>query len=577
MTQSLPYDSTRDDIFWRSAVANIETGSELFSNLTPKFPISPSHKISSAGSCFAQHIGNWLTQNKYHYIRSKLNTSEMSSFSFGNIYTPRSLLQWFVKSKKELNEYSIYSEPDSGRFFNLLLPNSTKYGYANLAELTEYRELVLSEMQAQLVASDCFIFTLGLIEAWTDLNGICYPSCPGLKAGNYDPALYKLKVFNYTEVFNDLTELFQQIKAINPQINFVLTVSPVPLTATATNNHILIANAYSKSVLRAVAGAFRESRNDVNYFPSFELITTTLSGDFRFLDNRRTVSADGVSFVMRHWAKSLIGEQVTQKDATNLESTCDDEMLDAVKKISERKNTDITPTLLTLIGDSHFGKLAKAFKKLGKPYSGGMVMNGSGFAQQKFMLTNDSDIMIPMESADSRRLWQPIVANLDSICKAQRQTESCVVTNIGLQTHQTVSMFIAWMKSERADRLAKIGIQDYVDFFNEKMHAQMTIVFRLKQQGHRVLIVSDTPFWQHFEESKNMAPLVMAYMDAFEYVWLQMGVEFFHAARRFNEEISNPLAYASELIYSDGSHDYFHGGDLYYDWLATKLEKIIKG
>ena len=34
----------------------------------------------------------------------------------------------------------------------------------------------------------------------------------------------------------------------------IISVSPVPLIATATNQHALVANTYSKSVLRAAAG-----------------------------------------------------------------------------------------------------------------------------------------------------------------------------------------------------------------------------------------------------------------------------------------------------------------------------------
>ncbi|MFB2685943.1 GSCFA domain-containing protein [Shewanella mangrovisoli] len=570
MALVLPYDSSRDEIFWRTAVANIRTGLDSFNMLTPKLNIEPHHRISSAGSCFAQHIGNWLTQNNYSYNRSQLNLDEVSSFAFGNIYTPRSLLQWFVCSDDELSQHSVYFEALSSRYYDLLLPRAAEAGYQSLDELLAFRMLVMEETRAQLAQSDCFIFTLGLIETWVDCNGICYPSCPGVKVGEYDPEKYQLKVFNYQEIFSDLSELFQQIKAVNPDIRFVLTVSPVPLTATATDDHVLVANGYSKSVLRAVAGAFSQGRDDVSYFPSFELITTPLPGDFRYLDNRRTISEKGVGYVMRHWAKSLNGKQTPE--VSHIETACDDEMLDAIKKDTSCE----LGTPLTLIGDSHFGKLAKSFARLGHSCCGGMVMNGSGFAQHKFMLTTDADIMVPLESAESRRLWQPIVNNLDSLNQAKRQSESWVLTNIGLQTHLTVSMFIQWMTTEHPERLNQIDIEDYVEFFDANMRDQMTIVFRLKEQGHRILVISDTPFWQYFEESKEMAPLVMAYMDAMEYVWQQMGVEFFHAARIFNQEISDPIPYASTLVYSDGSRDYFHGGDAYYDWLAEKLLSLLE-
>ena len=39
-----------------------------------------------------------------------------------------------------------------------------------------------------------------------------------------------------------------------PKLRILLTVSPVPLTATAGDDHVLLATTYSKSVLRAGRG-----------------------------------------------------------------------------------------------------------------------------------------------------------------------------------------------------------------------------------------------------------------------------------------------------------------------------------
>ncbi|WP_352289111.1 GSCFA domain-containing protein, partial [Psychrobacter sp. GW64-MNA-CIBAN-0177] len=90
-------------------------------------------------------------------------------------------------------------------------------------------------------------------------------------------------------------------KELNPKLNIILTVSPVPLTATATDKHILVASYYSKAVLRAVAGYLSDYFEDISYFPSFEIISVNSSNDFRFENNRRTVSPKGVDYVMKHF------------------------------------------------------------------------------------------------------------------------------------------------------------------------------------------------------------------------------------------------------------------------------------
>jgi hypothetical protein len=81
----------------------------------------------------------------------------------------------------------------------------------------------------------------------------------------------------------------------------VFTVSPQPLTATATGEHALIANGYTKAVLRAATGQLAAEDPAVAYFPAYELVTGAPFGYRHFAPNLRTVTADGVDFVLRHF------------------------------------------------------------------------------------------------------------------------------------------------------------------------------------------------------------------------------------------------------------------------------------
>lgn len=574
MLNAHPYNTDKQGMFWRTAVAEINPETSTLSEIIPALPIQAHHKITSVGSCFAQYIGHWLQQHGYQYCQSKLLQHETASFALGNVYTPRALLQWLTFSDDELAQYSIYQHPVSQHFIDLLLPNLNPEGYHNKADLLEARKAVIEEIKYQLSHSDCFIFTLGLIEAWQDTLGICYPSCPGVKQGEYHADIYTLKVFQFSDILSDLTQLIEVVTSINPTIKCVLTVSPVPLTATATEQHVLVANSYAKAVLRAVAGQFCEQHAQVSYFPSFDLITMPGLKDFRYQQNRRTISSAGVNFVMSHWGQAL-GLDADSIDAVNIEASCDEEFNDAV--LQQQQASQQGYIGLTLIGDSHLGKLAKAFARIDYPYCGGMVMNGSGFAQHKFMLVPEADIMVPLENAHSRQLWQSITANLHLAESTSSEDTCCVVTNIGLQTHQTVAMFIQWMKTHRPERLAGIEMEDFIDYFNTEQQDQLTIVLRLKQAGHRVIMVSDTPFWQHFEQSRPMSEIMRAYVDAMEYVCNQLGLVYFNAIRQFNEDIDEPMQYASSVVYDGGEVDYFHGADCYYDWLAAQLLPLIRG
>jgi hypothetical protein len=88
------------------------------------------------------------------------------------------------------------------------------------------------------------------------------------------------------------------LRDANPKIKVILTVSPVPLTATASGDHVLIATMRSKSILRAVAADAVSSSDFVDYFPSFEIVSSFPYGRIFYEANLRSVKPDGVAHVM---------------------------------------------------------------------------------------------------------------------------------------------------------------------------------------------------------------------------------------------------------------------------------------
>jgi hypothetical protein len=86
---------------------------------------------------------------------------------------------------------------------------------------------------------------------------------------------------------------------INPRARLVLTVSPVPLVATAGDQHVMVASSYSKSVLRVAAERLTQQWSGVAYFPSFEIITGTFNRGQYFGADLRSVTDAGVDHVMR--------------------------------------------------------------------------------------------------------------------------------------------------------------------------------------------------------------------------------------------------------------------------------------
>jgi hypothetical protein len=82
------------------------------------------------------------------------------------------------------------------------------------------------------------------------------------------------------------------IRRANPSAKVVLTTSPVPLGRTFTGHDVIIANGYSKAVLRAVAADIVEKNRHVDYFPSYEMVMlsdprSSWEDDQRHVDDAR--------------------------------------------------------------------------------------------------------------------------------------------------------------------------------------------------------------------------------------------------------------------------------------------------
>ncbi|WP_223292876.1 MULTISPECIES: GSCFA domain-containing protein [Shewanella] len=588
-TPSSPYRDKSKEAFWKSGVVDVHLGKEVFSGLHQINLATQNPRISSIGSCFAQHVGNWLNAGGYLFNQSKIESNQVSSFAFGNLYTPKCLLQWFDIAEPESGidkSSAIYS--DGNRFYDLLRPNFKPAGFGSEASLIGARIEAVTEMIETIAVTDVLIFTLGLTEAWKDCNNLFYPSCPGVISGVFDNSLYSFYNFGYEEICANLKDIATRLKAINPNIKIILTVSPVPLTATATDNHVLIANQYSKSILRSVAGYLTSNDSDFDYFPSYEIITVPCSEDFRFESNRRSVTTSAVNYVMRHFESVLsvleepnITQDTQQKDensqvpiSDNDEVVCEEEMLEATRKLQD-KPIEHPLLALTLFGDSHMGKLSTSFNKLNIPHSGGMVMNGSAFTQNKFALC-DTEYFVPLENAASRKLWSVILDNLKKHEVHQASNKSIIISNVGMQTHQNIARFVAWLNKIYPAKKPVITVNVLVDFFNDELSEQLSILFQLHNNGHKVIVVSDPPFCKYFKESESMTNLIYSYFDAMEYIWNQFGVTFYNAARVFDEEIKDPELYISNTIHEDGRSDWYHGNSRYYTWLAEKLIKLTQ-
>jgi hypothetical protein len=209
-----------------------------------------------------------VTERGKQFDAQQASLRQYGSFSarYGNLYTPRQLLQLFDRAYGKFDPQERWWQIPGKGWADPFRPNIEPDGFAT-PELRRCRPLPSSERRQGTVRNsyDVFIFTLGLTEAWRcRRDGAVLPIVPGATAGAFCDADYEFVNFTYDEIVDDLEQFQIRLEKINPTAQVIYTVSPVPLVASYSTQHVAVATTASKSVLRAGGpDSLRRSREAV--------------------------------------------------------------------------------------------------------------------------------------------------------------------------------------------------------------------------------------------------------------------------------------------------------------------------
>ena len=312
--------------FWSRSVSRNFSADSLWNDAAKSSLFQKDDLIVSAGSCFASNLIPWIEKEGLEYLRTEELPSQFKdlpenlgyrnfSAAYGNIYTARHLRQLYEQA------LGVRVPAEDRWHIDGMVIDPFRPGLAYPAESdAEFDLLKASHLSAVLSAfhkATVFVFTLGLTEAWqSKVDGSVFPACPGTISGVFDEEKHEFKNFSVEEITEDLTKFIELLRESNPKVRFIITVSPVPLVATASQSHVLLASTYSKSVLRVVAEQVSNELDDVTYFPAFEIITGPQAPFEYFESDRRNVSEIGVAEVMNSLLKGLANSQVKVPDAS---------------------------------------------------------------------------------------------------------------------------------------------------------------------------------------------------------------------------------------------------------------------
>lgn len=328
-----PYKSLPEQNFWKKAV--YEKRASIFPAMARKFTITPDQKLTTAGSCFAQNVAKHLRKNpdvNFWTAEDLLDSDPVFSGRYGNIYTAHQLLQLFEECESGNVDTDCAIQRHDGRFVDINRPYMYPNGFETAQDVLEARGAHIKAVRNVFHEADVFVFTLGLTEAWRSTRtGQVYPICPGVYADS-DDLDYEFKNYRFGEIEAAMNSFLDRLKLINPKVRVLLTVSPVPLTATYTEDHVLVATMNSKSVLRVVCSEMLAQHDNVFYFPSFEMISNPYTSESAYVpENLREARQDIIKGIMAFFDSEYLGKPAPAVEASAVavdvfddEIMCDD-------------------------------------------------------------------------------------------------------------------------------------------------------------------------------------------------------------------------------------------------------------
>ena len=320
---------------WPSPSKDDETNRlapEAWPVLNPRFTLKQTDTVFTIGSCFARNIERYLDQFGLDVpmMRFSLPPEEMVEArpqAIMNKYTPPSIFQELERTAELLDSTE---DERKARFMDVLLEVEGGYIDLELAGHTPVpierglqRREEIFQLFRQAFTADAVVITLGLIECWWDTErGKYVHPMPPTKELTRRKGRFQFKQLRFAEAYDYIRKSVELIgEKGKPGARILMTTSPVPLSATFTNQDVIIANLYSKSMLRTVAGEIYRNFEKVDYFPSFENVMLTRTDAVWAADLQHVTDAfvgKIVDNLLRHYLPDSSSDQQSMARAVAL-------------------------------------------------------------------------------------------------------------------------------------------------------------------------------------------------------------------------------------------------------------------
>jgi hypothetical protein len=254
----------------------------IFPILSPKFHIRPGETIFTIGSCFARHVEHVLMESGFRVPVAGF-TLPAGEFPHPaphllNEYNAGTIVQR-IESVVGLFDYrdDMGIENTEDGAIDLFLHIHTPP--VPLKRLLERRAQIRA-LYDELRTADVVVITLGLVECWWDRQSRCYLNkAPSRALVTREQGRFEFHQMDVPAVYDRMSKAIGLLQSVS-RARILLTVSPVPVEATFMPQNVVMSNSYSKSVLRVAAEMLVRDHQDVDYFPSYEIVTSFGTGAF---------------------------------------------------------------------------------------------------------------------------------------------------------------------------------------------------------------------------------------------------------------------------------------------------------
>jgi len=292
--------------------------------LDPKFELRRDDKFYAIGSCFARGLEHYLAGRKFtvesaapEFAKLQPAKRGVSGLGFTNKYNTYSIL----------NELRWALDPDAAFPVESIVPltKTTCYDphtnptldFVGLEETLERRALIQT-VTKRVRTCRAVVVTLGLAEVWRDVHADVFVNCTPLDVAyalepsaapslfNPEPDRYEFRLTSFAENWDNLEAIYALLSRYgHPDFHIVVTVSPVPLMNTFSTMDIVVANTWSKSLLRAVAQEWANAHPNVDYFPSHEIVQNS-DRAAAWEPDLRHVTGGGVQHIMELFLQNYL-------------------------------------------------------------------------------------------------------------------------------------------------------------------------------------------------------------------------------------------------------------------------------